>query len=212
MGHMTFGLHEHVPRPSAYLTLLRDPVALVRSQYRHVRRHEGHLLHERAKAYPDLAAYVESGLSLEMDNSQTRAFAGDTSTPFGDCDPSMLERAKANLQTFAVAGITERFDESIVAMIRAFGWRRLRYVAVNVDPSGGARAPLTARELEVVSQHNVFDLELYDWADARFRRDVIGSARFDDDLGAFRARNRRHAPIGKLVAAPRASIERLRSR
>jgi hypothetical protein len=212
MGHMTYGLHEFVPRPSEYVTLLREPVALVRSQYHHVRRHEGHLLHERAKAYPDLGSYIESGLSLEMDNSQTRAFAGDTTTPFGGCSPAMLERAKAHLETFAVAGLTERFDESIVAMIRAFGWRRVRYVTTNVDPRRSERAPLADAELERVRAHNVYDIELYEWASERFQRNVVNAEGFADDLDAFVARNRRYGPMGRLAAMPRSSMSRIRSR
>jgi hypothetical protein len=212
MGHMTFGLHEFVPRPSAYVTLLREPVALVRSQYEHVRRHEGHLLHEQAKAYPDLASYIESGLSLEMDNSQTRAFAGDITTPFGACTPEMLERAKANLERFAVTGMTERFDESVVAMIRAFGWRRVRYVTTNVDPNRSARAPLTDRELALVRERNSLDLDLYAWATERFQREVVEAAGFAADLEAFRARNRRYGPLGRLAAMPKASAGRLRPR
>lgn len=212
MGHMTYGLHEFVPRPSEYVTLLREPIALVRSQYGHVRRHEGHLLYEQAKAYPDLGSYIESGLSLEMDNSQTRAFAGDTTTPFGACTPSMLAAAKANLEGFAVAGATERFDESLVAMIRAFGWGRVRYVTTNVDPNRAARAPLTDRELALVREHNALDLELYAWAAERFQREVVDAEGFAADLESFRARNRRYGPIGRLAALPRASVGRLRSR
>ena len=212
MGHMTYGLHEFVPRPSEYVTLLREPVALVRSQYGHVRRHEGHLLHEQAKAYPDIGSYIESGLSLEMDNSQTRAFAGDTTTPFGACTPEMLATAKSNLVRFAVAGTTERFDESVVAMIRAFGWRRVRYVTTNVDPHRAARAPLTDRELALVGEHNALDLELYAWAEERFQREVVDAPGFADDLGSFRARNRRYGQIGRIAAIPRTSAARLRTR
>jgi hypothetical protein len=201
-----------VPRPSEYVTLLREPVALVRSQYGHVRRHEGHLLHERAKVYPDLASYIESGLSLEMDNSQTRAFAGDITTPFGACTPEMLERAKANLERFAVTGMTERFDESVVAMIRAFGWRRVRYVTTNVDPNRSSRAPLTDRELALVRERNSLDLDLYAWATERFQREVVEAAGFAAALEAFRERNRRYGPIGRLAAMPKASAARLRPR
>ena len=212
MGHMTYGLHEFVPRPSTYVTLLREPLALVRSQYHHVRRHPGHVLHEQAKSYVDLASYIESGLSLEMDNSQTRAFAGDTTTPFGACTSEMLDRAKANLECFSVAGITERFDESLVAMIRAFGWRRVRYVTTNVDPERARRAPLTDRERALVHERNALDLALYRWALDRFERDVIAVPGFTVDLAAFRAKNRRYGPLGRLLAAPRSSAARMRSR
>ncbi|MDH4111198.1 MAG: hypothetical protein OEV60_00770 [Actinomycetota bacterium] len=213
MGHMTYGLHEAVPRPSEYVTLLREPVALVRSQYGHVRRHEGHLLHREAQDHADLVSYIESGLSLEMDNSQTRAFAGDTTTPFGACTRAMLDRAKANLEGFTVAGLTERFDESIVAMIRAFDWKRVRYVVTNVDPTRSARAPLTDAELSTVREHNALDLELYAWASERFQRLVVDVPGFADDVESFRERNRRYRPIGRLATMPRkASAALLRSR
>ena len=212
MGHMTHGLHEFVPRPSEYVTLLREPVALVRSQYNHVRRHEGHLLHEQAEAYPDLASYIESGLSLEMDNSQTRAYAGDTTTPFGSCTPEMLDRAKANLERFAVAGLTERFDESLVAMIRAFGWRRVRYVSTNVDPTRASRKPLTERESTLVREHNALDLHLYAWANDRFQRHVVGTTGFTADLESFLTKNRRYGPFGRIASFPKDTVGRLRSR
>ena len=213
MGHLTFGLHEHVPRPFTYVTLLREPLSLVRSQYQHVRRHEGHLLHEEAKRYPDLASYVRSGISLEMDNSQTRAFAGDTTTAFGACTPQMLARAKEHLDAaFAVVGITERFDESLVLLQRAFGWRRVRYVSVNVDPDRARRDALTDDELSLLRAHNALDLELYEWAEERFARTKAAWAGFDEALAGFQRDNARYQRWGRLTQAPRAAAERVTGR
>jgi Galactose-3-O-sulfotransferase len=213
MGHLTFGLHGYVPRPSTYVTLLREPLSLVRSQYQHVRRHEGHLLHEEAKRYPDLTAYVRSGISLEMDNSQTRALAGDTTTPFGACTPQMLAQAKENLDAaFAVVGLTERFDESLVLMQRAFGWRRVRYVSVNVDPGRGRRDALTDDELALLREHNALDLALYAWATERFQRTTAAWAGFDDALARFLRDNARYQRWGRLTQAPRAAAERVTGR
>lgn len=209
VGHFTYGLHEAVPRPSTYVTLLREPTALVLSQYHHVRRHPGHLLHEAAKAHPDLRSYIESGISLEMDNSQTRALAGDTTTPFGGCTPAMLEAAKVHLDSaFRVVGITERFDESLVMMREAFGWDRLRYVPINVDRS--RREPPTAADLELVRSHNELDLQLYAWAMERFEQARDAIAGFDHALERFRRRNTAFGPWGRLLAAPRRLAEHLR--
>jgi Galactose-3-O-sulfotransferase. len=213
MGHLTFGLHEFVPRPSTYVTLLREPLSLVRSQYQHVRRHEGHLLHEEAKRFPDLTSYVQSGISLEMDNSQTRAFAGDNTTAFGACTPQMLDRAKENLDgSFAVMGLTERFDESLVLMQRAFGWERVRYVSVNIDPNRAKRDPLSNDELELLRRHNALDLELYGWATERFERTLAAWSGFGDALGRFRRDNDRYQRWGRLSQAPRAALERVSGR
>jgi hypothetical protein len=208
MGHMNYGLHEAVPRPCAYVTLLRDPIKLILSQYHHVRRHEGHLLHEAAAAYPDLASYARSGLSLEMDNSQTRAFSGDGTTPFGGCTREMLERAKANLEGFAVAGLTERFDESLVLMQRAFGWDRIRYVSVNVDPGRDRRDTVSDDDMASIREQNALDLELYDWAATRFEATVGNAPGFDEDLKHFEEANGRYQPWGKLAQMPRQLAEK----
>lgn len=209
VGHFTYGLHEAVPRPSTYVTLLREPTALVLSQYHHVRRHPGHLLHEQAKAYPDLRSYVASGLSLEMDNSQTRALAGDTTTPFGGCNTDMLEAAKVHLDgAFGVVGITERFDESLVMMREAFGWDRLRYVPINVDRT--RRDPPSPADLELVRSRNALDLELYAWAMRRFEETRASIGGFDARLDRFRRENAAYGPWGRLLETPRRLARHLR--
>jgi hypothetical protein len=213
MGHMTFGLDAVVPRPATYVTLLREPMKLIASQFHHVKRHEGHLLHEEAKAYPDLVSYVRSGISLEMDNSQTRAFAGDTTTPFGGCTPAMLDQAKANLAgAFAVVGLTERFDESLVLMRKAFAWHKLRYVSVNIDPGRAQRSPLSQEDLDLVRAQNALDLDLYAWASARFEDALRAWPGFQQAYAAFREDNDRYQPWGKLAQMPRSIAERITGR
>jgi hypothetical protein len=208
MGHMTYGLHESVPRPSSYVTLMREPMKLITSQYHHVRRLSGHHLYEEAKAYPDLASYVRSGLSLEMDNSQVRAYAGDTTTPFGGCTREMLDRAKAHLESFAVVGLTERFDESLVLMQRAFDWTRIRYVSVNVDPGRDRRDVPSEEDLAFIKEQNALDLELYAWAEARFAVTVSDAPGFDSALGRFKQANERYQPWGRLAQMPRQLAEK----
>ena len=213
MGHMVFGLDAVIPRPTTYMTLMREPLKLIASQFHHVKRHEGHFLHEAAKAYPDLASYVRSGISLEMDNSQTRAFAGDSTTPFGGCTPAMLERAKATLENaFAVVGLTERFDESLVLMQRALGWRKLRYVSVNIDPGRSRRDAVSDEDLVAISEQNALDLDLHDWAVARFDASLRSWPGFDEALAAFRAGNARYQPWGRLAQMPRNLAARIAGR
>jgi Galactose-3-O-sulfotransferase len=209
MGHMTYGLHEHVSRPAAYVTLLREPMKLILSQYHHVRRHPGHLLHDEAQAYPDLASYVRSGISLEMDNSQTRAFAGDTTTPFGGCTVEMLDLAKAHLdRSFAVVGLTERFDDSLVLMQKAFAWNRIRYVSVNVDPGRDRRDAPSQEDVAYVKEQNALDLELYAWAAERFASTLRDTPGFDAALARFLRENERYQPWGRLTQLPRRVAER----
>ena len=197
LGHTIFGLHEFVPRPSTYITLLRDPLSLVVSQYGYVRRTPGHWLHETALRL-SLEEYVQSGLSLEMDNSQTRAISGDVSTEFGRCSREMLEAATRHIdQSFTLVGLTERFDESLVLLGKAFGWSRLAYMRVNVAPSRQRKA-LPSETTDMIRRQNVLDQELYDRTVEAFQRSAEAYPAFDHDLRRLRRRNLVYRPWGQL--------------
>ncbi len=190
LGHVVFGIHEHVPRPFTYITLLRRPEALVVSQYRWVRREPSHWLHRRVLT-DDLTLddYLDLGLSLEVDNGQTRAISGDTTTPFGECSPEMLERARANLDRwFSVVGLTERFDESLLLLGRAFGWAHLAYTPANFS-AAAAQAPVSAATRERIENLNRLDNELYEYATARMQRAIEADPELEVDLRRFRRRN-----------------------
>lgn len=193
MGHTVFGLHELVPRPCTYMTMLRDPVRLVHSQYRYVRRRPRHRHHDDAMRM-SLSEYVESGIAIEADNSQTRAVCGDVDTPFGECTEAMLERAIANLdQHFAWVGLTERFAESMVLLGRTFGWPDVRYVSANVARS----APeLTADERRLIERLNTLDRRLYEHAAAMFDERVAAIPDYPALLAGFERANRRYRPWG----------------
>jgi hypothetical protein len=216
MGHTVFGLHAHVPRPSTYVTMLRDPMRLVPSQYAYIMRTPQHRLHETLVSRGmSLADYVTSGVSLYTDNSQTRALSGDREAAFGECDESMLARAVENLERhFSVVGVTERFDESLLLLRHAFGWSRLHYTAANVTGrSGGAASALDAHTARLVERHNLLDLELYRIARERLDAAVAAVPWFEGELERFRRRNGIYRPwIAITQALPRDVRKRVRAR
>ncbi|MBA3690610.1 MAG: sulfotransferase family 2 domain-containing protein [Actinobacteria bacterium] len=200
-GHVIFGIHRFVPGPSTYITVLRDPVALAVSQYRYVVRTPGHRLHDIVMSEAmGLEDYVRSGISLEMDNSQTRAISGDVSAPFGGCSQAMLDAATQHIdEHFSVVGLTERFDESLVLMGRTFGWKRLAYLPVKVAPK--SREPISEEVRGLLEEQNRFDLALYRYAGRRFEREVQNLPAFEADLRRFRRRNAAYRRAGGLVHA-----------
>jgi hypothetical protein len=205
MGHATYGVHELLPRPSTYITMLRDPVKLVNSLYHFIRRTPRHILHDALVTQNlSLEEFVTSGMSLETDNSQTRSVAGDTSTDFGACGPDLLTAAKAHLEErFRVVGLTERFDESLLMLGQAFGWTRLHYVSANVAPSNERAAP-SPELIELIRTQNSLDVDLYAWAKDRLDRQIAADPTFEDSLARFRRANRRYRPWGRLtVELPR---------
>jgi hypothetical protein len=196
MGHTVFGLHEHVPRPCSYVTMVRHPVKLAVSQYRYVLRTPGHRHHARVQGMT-LEEYVESGFALEMDNSQTRAIAGDVGTPYGGCTDEMLKTAKRNLADhFPWVGVTERFDESVVLLGRTFGWKDVRYVPANVARSS---APPTSEQTALVERMNRLDLELYDHACRLLDERIAGEPGFAAAYERFLRANARYRHWGRLT-------------
>jgi len=196
LGHTVFGLHELVPRPSTYITLLRRPVSLVLSQYGFVRRTPGHRHHQAAQGM-GLEEYLASGLAQEMNNSQTRALAGAVDVPYGENPPELLELAKRNVEEhFRVVGLTERFDESLVLFGLAFGWSRLSYVRANVASKRVVPSPAGLAEIERL---NALDLELYDWAERRLQATIDGEPRFAAAYSRFERRNRLYQAWGKVT-------------
>jgi hypothetical protein len=147
-----------------------------------------------------------------MDNGQTRAIAGDVETPFGQCTREMLERAKRNLdEHFAVAGVTERFDEMLVALGHEFGWRNLFYVRANTAPES-QRVPVTEADREMIRAQNSLDCELYRYVVERFDEMVAGDPRFAADLRRFERGNRLYRPWGRLAyGAKQAAVRRTRA-
>jgi hypothetical protein len=211
MAHTPYGIHELIPRPSTYVTMLRDPEKLVVSLYRYIKRTPKHILHDEVlRRDLGLEEFVRSGLSLETDNSQVRALAGDTTTPFGGCGPQMLELAVRHLdERFSVVGLTERFDESVVLMGRAFGWHRLRYYEANVAPA--AREPIPAAVLDLIRSQNALDIDLYAWARKRLDETIATIPRFGADVADLRRANERYRAWGFVSEElPRKVVARVR--
>jgi hypothetical protein len=200
-AHMVYGLHEHVPRPSAYLTLLRKPVARAISGYHRVLETPTHRLHEEvAGGGMSLEDYLTSGISLETDNSQTRAIAGDVDTPFGECTDELLRRALRNLdEHFPVVGLTERFDDLLLMLKRTFGWSNLLYVRANVTKGKPARDEVPPSSIDLIKERNRLDEQLYATVAKRFQALVDADPRFEAELERFRKRNSRYQPWGHLT-------------
>jgi len=158
IGHFPFGIHARLPRPSVYITLLRDPVARLLSNFRFG------LDRQRWPRDMPVATLFEQGRLI--DNMQTRQIAGiaDRNTP---CTSEMLSTALENLRShYAVVGVTERFDDTLRTLITLLGWPDIAYSDRQVSRA------VTDPELEssmrsAAERYFAFDMELYDYARTR---------------------------------------------
>lgn len=154
IGHFWYGLHEHVARPSVYVTMLRDPVERVLSLYYYARLHDSITLDE----------FIAKPPFREVDNDQTRRIAG-VDPEIGECTEAMLRTAKENLRRFAVAGTLERFDETLELLKRRLGWHGPAVSHPrNVNPDRPASASLPRETIAAIRRRNELDFELWRFA------------------------------------------------
>jgi hypothetical protein len=159
-GHMPFGLHNHLSRPSTYMTVMRDPVERVISEYYFARTYVLHPRHRKVRQL-SLEEYARSTL---YHNIQTKLLAGqDSLYDFlaGECDADTLRIARQNLaEHFALIGLTERFDETLALAKTIFGWRVRNYANFNVTRQRPPAAAISQVTRDSISARNRSDVEL----------------------------------------------------
>lgn len=168
-GHMGFGLHRHFERYT-YITLFREPVSRLVSYYFYILKEPGHYLHNLVIGNRmRLEEFATAGLSAELDNAATRQISGASGVPYGGCTEKMLETAKLNLvRQYAVAGLTERFDETALLLKRHFGWSYPLYTRRHVIKNKPVREQVPEGTVKVIEQANALDVALYRFAKKRF--------------------------------------------
>lgn len=202
-GHMPFGMHAWLEGRSRYVTLLRHPAERVVSHYYYVKRRPGHYLHHHLAAGMDLAEFASAGLSGELDNGQVRLLSGhDQDIPCGHCTRDLLDTAQRNIeQHFAVAGLTERFDESLVLMAIELGWNWTPYyLNRNVTQDKPVARQIDPVALKAIEQANALDFELYDWASRRFQTQLARrQPEVDARIAQLNRANTLYRPWGSLA-------------
>lgn len=210
-GHMLYGLHEVLPQPATYITVLRDPVDRVISAYYFMRSYKLHPLYWKLKrSNCSLEEFVRQ---FQRDNVQSKIIGG---SPYElPCTREIVERAKDNLRhRFAVVGLSERFEESLALMKLRFGWKLSSYSSFNVTRSRPKKHDLPQSTLELIHEKNGLDMELYECGKQIFEAAVAANAepvaRLADDLKAARTRSQESVggAIFSLRAAARKAINR----
>jgi hypothetical protein len=164
IGHAAFGLHAAVPKPCSYITILRDPIERVISQYYYILRMPGHQQHQvLARGEQTLAEYARF-----VGNGQTRLISGLESNA---TDALHLQTAKANLENhFSLVGLTESFDQFLVLLSAELGWKLRGYRRANVTAQRPPAKMVPASTLAAIRAGNALDLELYLFARELFQR------------------------------------------
>jgi hypothetical protein len=197
-GHMLFGLHTILPRPATYITVLREPVDRVISSYYFMRTYKLQPLYWKFKVENwSLEDFVRRS---PRENVQCKILAGvEYAEP---CTAEICERAKEHLvRYFSVAGLCERFEESLALMKLRFGWELQRYSSFNVGRSRPRKTDVSQSTLNLIEEKNSFDISLYDCAAKIFQTAVETQAaevrQITRELESARARTQ--TPFGSVL-------------
>ena len=201
IGHAAFGLHEAMPVETRYITVLRDPVERLVSHFHYAGRTRQHRLHESIKS----GEMTLLALARRLANLQTRYLGGRVEdVP----DEATLARAKENVvRHFAVAGIVERFEETVVLLHRVFARKLRPFASENVGTRRSPLESLGADDLRAIRAAHELDYALYDFIRARFEEQLaqqdetftrqVASLRLGNRVADFAARTvRRLRPGG----------------
>jgi Galactose-3-O-sulfotransferase len=203
-GHLGFGLHQSMPQPCAYVTLLREPVERMISYYYFICRTPDHYCYHLIRDNQmRLEDFIRCKQDIMIDNIQTRFLSGletGYGVGFGQCTRDMLEAAKRNLERhFAVVGLTEGFDSTLLLLKRALGWRRLAYVRHNVTSNRPEKRKISQAALDAIAEVNALDTELYEYAQMLFEEQVRRQGpSFAQEVKDFQIVNQRLSPFIRL--------------
>ena len=193
-GHSCFGVHRLLPKPTQYITLLREPVSRIISLYDFSRTNPGAFYHNIANGI-SLEEFALNTKLRELDNGQTRFIAGDpehlfiNQTPFRQCDTHLLETAEKNIEVhFSLVGLTEQFDASMLLLSHTMGWKHCHYLRLN---SSRHKEPVTEKLKAKIAEHNNLDVLLYQKMKKRFAQTLEKHDINREKIESFQHKNKK---------------------
>ena len=166
-GHVPYGVGQWLRPPVKYLTMLREPVARLVSDYNFAMSVPEHAVKRQlGSRIISLDEFVDLRMEGGLANLYTRMLSGCINWDDFQASPvptkDMLETAKQNLNGFAGVGLTERFDESLLLFQHALGWSTCWYLHENVTKEQFVdRSCISADLMQRIRDCLAYDLELY---------------------------------------------------
>jgi hypothetical protein len=165
-GHMYYGVHEHVPGPYRYMTILREPLERVRSWYRFVLAYPEHRLHHRIVSNRlSLPECIRQGITVQLDNHMTRALTSVefADVPFGHVTDAMLDLAKSRLDSIELVGTTERMSDFYRLLCTRMGWEPIDPPHLNrtAPPERESPSAMPDPDDAMITTLHRFDAELW---------------------------------------------------
>jgi len=186
-GHFLYSenMHEYLSNQAVYFTMLRDPVDRFVSAFHYIKGNSTHPNHEKLRNL-DFESYVFNTFDLNerrliaSNCNQQVAFLAGVENP----DEEALDLAKSRIDSFLLAGLTERFDDSIITLRRLLGKPTPIYSKANKSarPKLGEISDTT---LKMISDLSHLDTCLYEYTKQRFESLLESDLGLKNELETF---------------------------
>ena len=182
-GHVDYSYSRNFPGPFRAFAMLREPVERAISLFYFVKREPSHPSHEAVRE----GRITIEEMSREQGGMQARFIAGYSPTEAVD-EHILLAQAKAHLvEKLAVFGLTERFDETLLLLTNALGWKLRGYARANVTRKRPSQRATDPALLAAIRECSAVDIALYEFARELFEQRIAAQPpEFASQLAALR--------------------------
>ena len=166
LGHLPFGMHEYLSNGFQYVSMIRNPLDRVLSDYSYSKSNKNHeaysLINNSKMSFLEYACeYASSWHS----NGQTKLFAGERFLN-SECNENTFKVAIENINRyFLFVGALEKFDLSLVILKKQLGWDWPFYKKRNIS---NISYKASDEEKAIVNKMNTYDLRLYEFCQKKF--------------------------------------------
>jgi len=210
-GHIPFGIHKYIPRSSTYISLIRNPVDRIISEWNSVCTKKNHPFNKHVLSKYNLnfedyisLDFINDRLDVPDDifmgaavpNHQTRFYNGilyKDALPKLYCDlPDTLTSAKINIEKyFPIIGVAEKYDQFLVLLKKMYGWnyKDICYPDVRLNTTKEHNSNISNKYISLIEKYNSDDMGLYEFICKRFDNQVRKYDNFNNDLNIFRKKN-----------------------
>lgn len=160
-------LYQLLPaQPLVHFTVVREPISRVLSYFNYVVAKTDHPMHPIA-IQSGLQAFIEASPSPELNNGQSRRFAGQLhSDP--ESDEALTQVAQQVLSDcFSAVFLTEHLVDHLSAMAPLMGWQSPQLPQHNRSPRHTSLEDLSPQTKSLIEQRNQADIALYRWCQNR---------------------------------------------
>ncbi len=163
-GHVHYGIHEQLPGPYEYMTVLRHPVSRTMSSYKHVKRAIKKGNARRQSGAEHIGGTFQNFVSKSwiVKNLATRQLCGK-----GHADRSVLtqhdyDEALKNLKSIKYVGTLESIGDFWSRLQADYGFKaKLGYANVT---SRNKASEVSPEDTDHILMNNYWDLKLYEVA------------------------------------------------